>query len=845
MSNKLDTTGTFSVLIGEANTYKGRLARSFLSKAFPVDPQGAIDESRSGVAVLITTNLLDKKLLVEKIGKHLEFQENRQEVAEVIRKSNADVLSKRVLCRRLSSRHMASANFVEIIERHIALAKSKLEIPDGEVGSGRIRLVIEDWNAILSSHSNIAPDSYLLPTVVAILKREQLSSMIVSTQSRSDWKKPSLDASLANDVSQLDDPQLLTWIVPFYGESRVAIASHVSSRKTGIPRVFELRPSAAERGSGDCRERAVDDELLSIDRHFELYSHLESGMPKRIPLKVRLYGGNHGSAHDAGHRVAFVDAIRRNISQVFSFEEVQGEVVSFESFSQYDDLFAFADGLDDSRLDHTLVLQVDEFWSEDRNSLLDLSRYWRQDVTATFDRPSTSTGDWEGPRRNRYVDHFGYFQPLHLDQISSGANSPPLKITEQQIVPKDSETLMHSLSRDKFFWPSKSERNANDSLRIPYLWDFGFLMLNRNHWLPFKEETVPGGTERRIGEIWDSLDTTGLTSGKPRATNDAASWREFLSACRVIGAKNGIANFDCDLSTVESISCLVLEIWGSTESTCQKSQHEFSETSREIDQLGLRFPRKEGLRGLLENCSSSLFYALAELITTCPHITASRRGISRSHVSDKSAASRQWYHTATSLCKESGADYYFLRLPGSYSIRGDWSLAIASGSRSELLGQLAIDTLTSRRMNLLRLQDGIGLPYRDIVPDAFMGEIPTALPVIDPLSKREKFLSLEQVCNLGPRDVENAPDALPDFMWGYRSNISKYDRDSFYWRRWLARMIEEAPKIWPVEKQNNKDLRSLEQIVVAKSDFDSSKFAEQHAEFTARLNLLKSALRRG
>src|SRR5438132_14328650 len=52
-------------------------------------------------------------------------------------------------------------------------------------------------------------------------------------------------------------------------------------------------------------------------------------------------------------------------------------------------------------------------------------------------------------------------------------------------------------------------------------------------------------------------------------------------------------------------------------------------------------------------------------------------------------------------------------LPGKYTCRGDWFLAVARGSRSYRLGERAIDLLCTRRANIVRVQTGVGLPVRD------------------------------------------------------------------------------------------------------------------------------------
>jgi hypothetical protein len=108
-------------------------------------------------------------------------------------------------------------------------------------------------------------------------------------------------------------------------------------------------------------------------------------------------------------------------------------------------------------------------------------------------------------------------------------------------------------------------------------------------------------------------------------------------------------------------------------------------------------------------------------------------------------------------------------------------------SRSELLAHHALDLLSSRRMNLLRLQDGVGLPVRDILPDGTIGRLPTALAYYEEGSGRIISLNYADVCSRGVRRDEGQDG----FNWIWRSEIKHYHRDAFYWRRWIGRMFEE------------------------------------------------------
>ena len=130
-------------------------------------------------------------------------------------------------------------------------------------------------------------------------------------------------------------------------------------------------------------------------------------------------------------------------------------------------------------------------------------------------------------------------------------------------------------------------------------------------------------------------------------------------------------------------------------------------------------------------------------------------------------------------------------LPGCFSVRGDWFLATAKGSRSWRLADEALDLLSSRRANYDRLQYGIGLPTRDILPEALEEEsvvnIRTALTV-NRKSSRDTSLTYQGLKRLGAR-THSEDEFGGDFDWLWRSQIDQYDRDRGIWLKWLWRTM--------------------------------------------------------
>lgn len=163
--------------------------------------------------------------------------------------------------------------------------------------------------------------------------------------------------------------------------------------------------------------------------------------------------------------------------------------------------------------------------------------------------------------------------------------------------------------------------------------------------------------------------------------------------------------------------------------------------------------------------------------------------------SQQSIASRQWYKTACAFSNDlnNSASIHdslsAVSLPGYYTTRGDWFLGTAKSSRSKLLAQNAIDLLSSRRANITRLQHGLGLPVRDIVPEKTCSSFRTALRCKltrhDAAGQPQTLLTEMQygeLCDLGVKD-------RIDFHWQFRSEIEDYDRLSRPLQKWLGRLF--------------------------------------------------------
>ncbi|WP_457333370.1 RAD55 family ATPase [Rhizobacter sp. P5_C2] len=159
-----------------------------------------------------------------------------------------------------------------------------------------------------------------------------------------------------------------------------------------------------------------------------------------------------------------------------------------------------------------------------------------------------------------------------------------------------------------------------------------------------------------------------------------------------------------------------------------------------------------------------------------------------------------------------------VRMPGHFTMRGDWFLAVARGSRSNRLADMALDLLTSRRANRTRLEMGLGLPTRDLLHGEALGHIRTGLTVSP--NGDHMHVSYGKLLWLGGEYALPAPVAGPDngkpwyelasaagtaghtepastldpfgtesFFWLFRSGFDHYYRYDPLMRNWVARLV--------------------------------------------------------
>lgn len=733
--------GRVCAVIGDQGTSKSKLGTAFLAQCF--DAKLESKYGPGGIAVLLTNRDESADSLSRKI-------------AAIVGRSPSHVRP-RVICRRLEVHDMTSAVLSHIL--WAALDEAKLRRsqvtglrldtePAEEFMPWQIRLVIDDWTVIRDMYVDLANDELFLPYTMFRLNRDRVSSVFIATQPG----RPDRAISDERDIRfrVLQDRQLFLWRVPFFGSRRTAV-SH---------------PGQGEWGTVVRELRMGDDGRLEVDPHFELYSGLLQGNPVPVPLRIRLYAQTEMQSAYAGE-------VERFFRTVFSPPDDGGGVIQIEATNGYEVQRLLPYLQSERRLDHTLLLQIDEFSALGRDGqvgpgLSDLRDYLGRD----YNKAAPQFDD-EG---------------LRLEHPSSGAKS---KLS----------TL--------------SSRGFTGSLdRVPFTWDFSFLLLREDVWRAALASSI--GRERMscgqsLEEVWRGLrrfrfspELDGIERASCRDSETAlVSWRHFLEACTVVarsrfqrGEPHPIAAFDLSLSP-ESFSSMVLEIWASEIVNSLGEREGAGDVF--IESLSKRRPgRSPGILSWLEGDPSEAnnpwrghrielyktWMLLIEALRYTEFCSLDSFEFERRLSTPTAIAARHNYSTACEIRDRHlpGDSLTPCRLPGMFSVRSDWSLAVARGSRSQRLGHLAIDLLTSARASEARLRHGLGLPLSPDAASELREEdsrsLQTALFCLDDLG-RKRHAQYGDLLRLGEqRDPEG-------FYWLWRSNLSNYASEVRPWQRWL------------------------------------------------------------
>ncbi len=750
----------------------------------------------TGAAVLITTSNQDRDGLIRQFlpllrnstAKALrDWPSGRLPISNVyqvpFKAAIKRHLEQRTICRRMELHDLASPILMQIIQRSVARAQEHVFLGDAVQDgvdrlpyrrskrfkdSWNVRVVLDDLSTLKDTYPDIGSDPLFLPFLLSFLELEGVTSLIIDSQ----VGRP--DAVVADafdrELRALIPHKLLTWRVPFYGSIRDAITV-VPPFPSGLRSVvrevrWESMPGA---------------NVLVVDPELELYSGLDRAEPKPIPLEVRLYA--ESTATEAYLREE--NEILRKLFTPVDLAEPNSRVIVTMKADQYDALQDFCNLQTDTLLNYTLVFQVDEFWAINKSTATDVSTFPRGPVArregALYPLGlylTEQTNIWHEssePLADRTADPFGVFQgtPASVKTPVYGS-----RWERRHYFHRSSEALSRDLNAVQM---ARIDR-------IPFTWDFGFLLCPETMW-DLANDRFIGYRGLKVGDVWRKTPNV-----IQRAPQPAVSWRAFLGACSEVAKAHSARMSEpvraLDVSTLapESLSCLILEMWASeiADSLPAAKRTKFFGHLKHTD---WSHATREGLVEWLANpefrfALYRVWLLLIDSLTLSDLVDRQTIPILKAREAEgAAAATRHWYKTACAKqhCTVTNELMLPVRLPGHFSTRGDWYLAIAGGSRSERLGRRILDFLSSRRANFRRMELGIGLPTRDVSsPERFI-QLPTAL------KKRDGHGRLSAV-TYGEL-IGSGFIAKDDFHWLWRSQLKDYFRHSRLLHKWVAQMI--------------------------------------------------------
>lgn len=875
-----------TALIGEDGTYKSKLSKAYLAQAAIPD-----ERNQQGVAVLITTKTLDEEGLTKRLSEHVRRD----------RTGGRDVL-----CRRLEVHHVSSSICLHILRQTVRRAQLAFLCSQGSVEldqlqilsdnmnnrnressrrsfGSHIRLVIDNWTAINDLYPQVKNDPLFWPSVMFFLRREGVATMLVASEPIGFSKDFRLSQTVK--LQDLTSVQLFTWRVPFYGESRVAITvtppMQIDGRGTVI-RELRLLKAIDGPAHGELSEstpsvnhrRSIPDNnsaRIAVNPTFELYDGLEHGTPQYVPLQVWLYAGTGRNdylndirpmvhmllAHIPRPKESSSDGVQpdRERSDLKPGEhDLKLGISGVQSRSEYSTLREFCELQGIGRFRYTLVMQVDEYWAETNHLQFSPMQDYLCRATSMIEvLDAHNRRDVKVRKQLISEDPFSLWQPSQSD-VDRWKQSPDELADAPQTMNERGKEY-HTVSRRTLMttvgYKLPSEDSKKHFSKVPYCWDFGFLMLDSTKWtgqLDSADTVAQTKVTKRVEGKYHRVRRTLVEAKTPDCQN--ASWLEFAqdawNICKDESDEAGRQFVPLMVAPEEqeTLACLFLEIWVS-----QIEQYRREGAERDFLLTRDRVPQRNSLVELIRKYHKEAVEAILMLGALIPAsmINDENELLPCDQVlkTCRPTAIRMWYSSTPWLnsldlksaeAKDStgakgttspfASTFIATRLPGTRITRGDWFLSIARGSRSILMGERAIDLLTSRRANITRLQNGIGLPVRDSDPESLpkrelwttlrhlkeqindnvpskgsgLSENETASTQYDKTtSDREDEacgvrVRYDELLKIAPvSDSKSRSADSPAWLW--RSRIAQYDRHSRLFRRWICAMLKRMPDI--------------------------------------------------
>ncbi|HEY6330051.1 MAG TPA: ATPase domain-containing protein, partial [Blastocatellia bacterium] len=313
------------------------------------------------------------------------------------------------VCRRLEIHDLPSALLIHILrcaidEAHGILHGDKKAEKAGERADQcwGIRVAIDDFSILKDTYSEISEEPLLLRFLVFYLGQEGVTTLLIDTQpGRPD---ATLSSTLDSELRSLVDNRIYTWRFPFYGEDRVAIAVIPPISSDSPIGVRELR-RGIERGTGP------ETLPLVVDPHFEMYNGIEKGEPEPIPLEIRLF-------EETPAFKAYIEQENVGFNELFTplpnANGAPSQVIVPVGAAEHNQLRDLCYLQRSTRLDHTLVFQIDEFWITHPLGLRRAGSY-RPEWEYLDDVPTSTgvNGEWQ---YEWAVDPFRLFQPTEWNK---------------------------------------------------------------------------------------------------------------------------------------------------------------------------------------------------------------------------------------------------------------------------------------------------------------------------------------------------------------------------------------------------------------------------------------------
>jgi|GEM_PF-1688613 len=749
------------------------------------------------------------------------------------------LLQRHVIVRRLEHADISAPQLWHVVQQCVMAAKGMLGLNvadathiEEQPTTGAIRLVISDLQLMREIYPDFARETLFMPMLAFWLQRQNITSLLIdSTDSLGSAKFGS-----SGELSMLAARQLRTWEVEFFGERRVAITvtPPMADRSHALVREL-LRRKSGQPGHPD----ALPD--LDVDPHFELYANVERGEAKPVPLRVSL-------SRDTAAFDEYANDEQRLLSRMFKPVGKDDRVIEALGSDEYDAIKDCVHLPDETRLDHTHVFAVNGYWALNRqNSLEDQARFLnaslkgreKPDVYELYGSTPVAASPKESTRgasaaTEPYAARLAAHQQTTLGgKVLYRARIPP-GCTSIDRVPfmwdfaflllDDGLVRMYGMRLGPLL-PAQNERRANPSSEgVPsnekeppiQTWRqlFGAcvghardtLGTEGRRMVPFTMgRSSPGAVLGLLMEVWLSevLDDLDAAEGGPatrawRLPADARTRLQNLSAEYFKGMRD---TQETDLEQLlgreaHQQGCLkqaLADLVAPAESGGEPKAPETGLDRTFVVQLFRAWALVHGVY-MRRNGGDGLASAVEP-----SGVEPMRAAASRHYYSTACAAQRATKERAEQADSALPAYGRVARLPGHFTTRGDWFLAVAKGSRSVRLADRAMDILSSKRANRTRLMMGLGLPTRPLLAEgASYSGVRTALRTIQ--AGETKTLYYEELVKMGAdfmlkADLAHGGQAATvsgagssSYYWFFRSGFSSYDSLEPLLRNWILRL---------------------------------------------------------